>query len=89
MSYSDGTSILNAIYANTGITTYYGQTPGLFADFNEYDRKQFVSHLIDGAVIFEKLRKHFNQFLGGVIIYATGTLLSMKRLEGRFEKLDL
>jgi len=38
----------------------------------------------------EKLRKHFNQFFwGGVIIYATGTLLSMKRLEGRFEKLDL
>ena len=50
LGYSDGTSILNAIYANTGITTYYGQTPGLFANFNEYDRKQFVSHLIDGDV---------------------------------------
>ena len=50
MSYSDGTSILNAIYANTGITTYYGQTPALFDNINEYDRKQFVSHLIDGAV---------------------------------------
>ena len=50
LSYSDGTSILNAIYANTGITTYYGQTPGLFDHINEYDRKQFVSHLKDGAV---------------------------------------
>ena len=50
LSYSDGTSILNAIYANTGITTYYGQTPGLFDHINEYDRKQFVSHLIDGDV---------------------------------------
>ena len=50
LSYSDGTSILNAIYANTGITTYYGQTPGLFDNISEYDRKQFVSHLIDGAV---------------------------------------
>lgn len=29
LSYSDGTSILNAIYAKTDITTYYGQTPGL------------------------------------------------------------
>lgn len=50
LSYSDGTSILNAIYANTGITTYYGQTPGLFDNISEYDRKQFVSHLIDGTV---------------------------------------
>ena len=50
LSYSDGPSILNAIYANTGITTYYGQTPGLFDNISEYDRKQFVSHLIDGAV---------------------------------------
>lgn len=50
LSYSDGTSILNAIYTNTGITTYYGQTPGLFDHISEYDRKQFVSHLIDGAV---------------------------------------
>lgn len=48
LSYSDGTSILNAIYANTGITTYYGQTPGLFDHISEYDRKQFASHLVDG-----------------------------------------
>lgn len=50
LSYSDGTSILNAVYAQTGITTYYGQTPGLYDNVNEYDRKQFVSHLIEGNV---------------------------------------
>lgn len=50
LSYSDGTSILNAIHANTGITTYYGQTPGLFGNISEYDRKQFLSHLVDGNV---------------------------------------
>lgn len=50
LSYSDGTSILNAIYANTGITTYYGQTPGLFANISDYDKKQFISHLMDGGV---------------------------------------
>lgn len=50
LSYSDGTSILNAVYAQTGITTYYGQTPILFDNVSEYDRKQFVSHLIDGNV---------------------------------------
>lgn len=50
LSYSDGTSILNAIHANTGITTYYGQTPGLFGNISEYDRKQFLSHLVEGNV---------------------------------------
>lgn len=50
LSYSDGTSILNAIYAQTGITTYYGQTPGLFDHISEYDKQQFTSHLIDGNV---------------------------------------
>lgn len=49
LSYSDGTSILNAIYAKTGITTYYGQTPGLFDNISEYDKKQFVSHLVEGT----------------------------------------
>lgn len=50
LSYSDGTSILNAIYAQTGITTYYGQTPGLFDHISEYDRMQFISHLVDGTI---------------------------------------
>lgn len=50
LSYSDGTSILNAVYAQTGITTYYGQTPGLYSNLSEYDRKQFISHLVDGEV---------------------------------------
>lgn len=49
LSYSDGTSILNAIYAKTGITTYYGQTPGLFDNISEYDKKQFISHLVEGT----------------------------------------
>lgn len=51
LSYSDGTSILNAIYAQTGITTYYGQTPGLFDNISEYNRNQFVSNLVEGNVI--------------------------------------
>ena len=50
LSYSDGTSILNAIYAQTGITTYYGQTPGLFDNISEYDKKQFISHFIEGNI---------------------------------------
>ncbi len=65
LSYSDGTSILNAIYANTGITTYYGQTPGLFDNINEYDRKQFVSHLIDGAVTDHISNSDWHTITGG------------------------
>lgn len=47
LSYSDGTSILNAIYAQTVISTYYGQTPGLFEMISDYDRQQFISHFIE------------------------------------------
>ena len=52
LSYSDGTSILNAIYAQTGITTYYGQTPGLFDNISEYDKRQFISHMVEGNVTY-------------------------------------
>lgn len=38
LSYSDGTSILNAIYANTGIPAFYGQSPGEFGNVSEYDK---------------------------------------------------
>ncbi len=50
LSYSDGTSILNAIYAQTNLTTYYGQTPGLFDNISEYDKRPFVSQLVEGNV---------------------------------------
>ena len=50
-SYSDGTSILNAIYAQTGLTTYYGSCPGEFFDLRHYDYMQFVSHFLEGHSI--------------------------------------
>lgn len=65
LSYSDGTSILNAIYANTGITTYYGQTPGLFDHISEYDRNQFVSHLIHGNVTEHVRNSDWHTITGG------------------------
>jgi len=49
-SFSDGTTILNSIYAMTGLTTYYGQGPGMFNDLRYYDFMQFRSHFIDGNV---------------------------------------
>jgi len=47
-SYSDGTSIVNAIYAQTGLVTYYGPTPHDFLDLRQYNYQQFVDHFITG-----------------------------------------
>lgn len=44
-SYSDGTTLLNAIWALTGIETYYGMTPRALMEGNPYDRMQFMRHL--------------------------------------------
>ena len=54
-SYSDGTTLLNAIWAKTGLETYYGQTPGLFAGWREYDRRHFEGHILsDSMTLHEK-----------------------------------
>lgn len=50
LSYSDGTSILNAIYTRTGLETYYGQTPGIFSAIQPYDEAQFRAHFLEGGV---------------------------------------
>lgn len=43
-SFSDATSILNAIHSQTGLTTYYGFGAGQFEDLRYYDYRQFSSH---------------------------------------------
>lgn len=48
LSYSDGTSILNAIHAKTGLITLYGQTPGRMPDTvnrhpSDYNLRQFTA----------------------------------------------
>lgn len=43
-SYSDGTSILNAIYAQTGLVTYYGCGAGEFLDLRHYDYRNFQAY---------------------------------------------
>lgn len=47
-SFSDGTTILNAIYAMAGLSVYYGQGPGMFCDLRHYDYTQFFSHFVEG-----------------------------------------
>jgi len=41
LSYSDGTSILNSVWANSGISVLYGQMPGLMPGISDYNRDQF------------------------------------------------
>ena len=49
-SFSDGTTILDAVWSKTGLETYYGQAPYLFDCWNPYDEGQFMSHLVEGNV---------------------------------------
>ena len=48
-SYSDGTSILNAIHAQTGLVTYYGFGAGEFADLRYFDYLHFRAHFAAGG----------------------------------------
>lgn len=41
LSYSDGTSILNSVWANTGVCVLYGQTPGIIPGISDYNLDQF------------------------------------------------
>jgi len=54
-SYSDGTALLNAIHAKTGLVTYYGTAAASFEDLRHYDYMQFCAHFVEGhsAVCFE------------------------------------
>jgi len=49
-SYSDGTTILNTIYAQTGLIVYYGQTPGIFNGIRHYDYNQFISNFVEDNI---------------------------------------
>lgn len=54
-SYSDGTSILNAVWAMTGLETYYGQDPVCFVEPTDYNRRHFEGHILsDSMAVHEK-----------------------------------
>lgn len=53
VSYSDGTFLLNLIWAQTGLETYYGQAPHNFLDMTGYDEKHFFEHMV-----YDCMREH-------------------------------
>lgn len=70
--FSDGTTILNAIHAMTGLTVYYGQGPGMFNDLRYYDYMQFSTHFTEtNAGIFVK-NSEWRTMYGGI---CEGTLI--------------
>lgn len=54
-SYSDGTTLLNAVWANTGLVTYYGAAPRVFDVYSAYDRANFEAHLMQ-----DEAKEHIN-----------------------------
>ena len=47
-SYSDGTYILSAVRAKSGLVTYYGLGAGEFRDLRYYEYTQFTDHFVTG-----------------------------------------
>ncbi|MGI5899850.1 MAG: S66 peptidase family protein [Christensenellales bacterium] len=64
-SFSDGTTILNAVNSMAGITTYYGQGPGMFNDLRHYDYMQFSSHFIESGHSEFKRKSEWRVLKGG------------------------
>lgn len=49
VSYSDGTTILNAATSRSGIVTYYGQSPRSFMNGTDFNLAQFRAAILDGS----------------------------------------
>lgn len=50
LGFSDGTTLLNAIWANTGIEVYYGQSPSDYLlEPNGYTWRAFEKHIVKGG----------------------------------------
>lgn len=65
-SYSDGTSVLNAIHSRTGMTVYYGQAPGNFENLSHNDYTQFAAHFVDGPAAAHTPSGPWRTLRGGV-----------------------
>lgn len=48
-SYSDGTTILEAVTSQSGIVTYYGQSPRSFMNGTDFNMAHFKAAVLDGA----------------------------------------
>lgn len=80
-SYSNGSTLLNTIYLNTGIETYYGQFPGVFACLTEYDKQQFIDSFMKESCLDFKQNSSWMVLhegeANGILIGGYSTILAM------------
>jgi len=65
-SYSDGTSILNAVHTRTGLVTYYGQAPYMFENMIPYDEANFEAHIVNGPASMHQKISEWTTLRAGV-----------------------
>ena len=53
-SYSDSTTLLNAIYSMTGLVTFYGASPRTFAKLTDYNWQSFENRLMRSCTCYTK-----------------------------------
>ena len=90
-SYSDGTSILNAIWAKTGLVTYYGQDPGVFCEPDAYNDRYFESWFVHPPMKDFVPRVPWQAFSGGTgegVIVGGYTLNFAMMMGGEFFPFD-
>ncbi len=72
LAYSDATTILDAVWANTGLEVYYGQTPKILHSQTDFNREQFFDHIVkNGTSVHTKASPWINLRAGearGILI---------------------
>ena len=53
-SYSDGTTVLNALNSTSGVVTFYGISPAAFSNISLYNWRSFESRLIEPNLVHKK-----------------------------------
>lgn len=91
-SYSDGTTLLNVIWANTGLETYYGASPRSVTEGGEYDQAQFVCHLVEGNAKYHVASSPWNWLqpgaAEGILVGGYSRCFAML-LNGKYFPIDL
>lgn len=90
LSYSDGTSVLNAVSARSGLMTFYGQSTGAISRGNPYNMERFTEMLAEGNPVYRK-NSSWNAVRGGTARgqLVGGYLINFALLmEGKFFKAD-
>ncbi|MEG1687317.1 MAG: LD-carboxypeptidase [Angelakisella sp.] len=89
-SFSDGTTLLDAIQAQSKLVVFYGSSPGTFRELTDYNYQAFTARLMEGSTEYTK-SSPWRVLTGGVAdgrLYG-GYLVNLSLLQnGRFQPPD-